>query len=261
MRSLGYSLTGASILASALLVGAEHSARAGAPPREAGADALPVVVIAEVVSLLGQERVILPGWVEVIRHPPRLEGGVVVVGLEIASLELRGASRLGRISVLERPDDGLNYVSGGEFRGLQPGERFPASSFLELFLEVDIDIPFSPGALHLHNQTALRLIPSSDGQAATLTGWPPLGVTYERLLDVDCVPLVASDNTETELGLCIESLDLQIELQVDHHEVEPHGAEEVDMVVVVGAEMPAVVGAPVEPRLTEERVVLRRGRW
>ena len=198
----------------AIAMGSEQPARAGAPSEQTSVDVLPVVVIAEVASLLGEDMVILPGWLEARRQPPRLEGATEVVDLEIVNLELRGASRLGLVSVVERPDQGEAYRSTGEIRSLQPGSLFPATGFIELSLDLDLPATII-GSLQLHNETPLRLVPTVDGDTATLAAWPPLGVTYERMPsfaggELECIPLVTADNSETDLELCIRGLTLEI---------------------------------------------------
>ncbi len=214
MRFIHFTLTGALIVVGAIVMGSEQPAWAGAPLEQTNVDVLPVVVIVEAVSLLGEDMVILPGWLEVRRQPPRLEGATEVVDLEIVNLELRGASRLGLVSVVERPDVGEAYRSTGEIRSLQPGTLLPATSFIELSLDLDLPATIS-GPLQLHNETPLRLVPTVDGDTAPLAAWPPLGVIYERMPaviggELDCIPLVTADNSETDLGLCIRGLTLEI---------------------------------------------------
>lgn len=144
----------------------------------AGTDVLPAVGTVEAVSLLGEERITLTGLVYLERSPPRLENAVEVMDLAITSLELQGASWLGLVSVVERSDDGDVHVSGGEVRSLRPGQEFPASSFLDLLL--DVTASASPvGGFMLHNEAPLHLTPRWNGQEVTLDAWPPLGVTYE----------------------------------------------------------------------------------
>ena len=214
MRFVRFALTSASIFIGAIVMGSEQPARAGAPSEQTGVDVLPVVVIAEAVSLLGEDTIILPGWLEARRRPPRLEGATGVVDLEIVNLELRGASRLGLVSAVERPDEGEAYRSGGEIRSLQPGTLLPASGFIDLFLDLDLPVTII-GPLQLHNETPLRLVPAVQGQAAPLDAWPPFGVMYERMPaptggELDCIPLVTADNSETDLELCIRGLTLEV---------------------------------------------------
>ncbi|MDP3768964.1 MAG: hypothetical protein Q8S13_13185, partial [Dehalococcoidia bacterium] len=154
-----------------VLASSQRAAQA-LPP--AGTGVLPVVVTSEVASLLGDEQVVLKGWLEIDRSEPYLDGGVEVVDLAIVNIELVGATQLGLIEVDER----AAAPSSGEIRSLQPGQDFPASSFLDLFVEVSA--PASPfGPLLLHNEMAMRLTLRAGGATVPVEAWPPLGVTYE----------------------------------------------------------------------------------
>jgi hypothetical protein len=172
---------------------------------------LPMVATVHVDSSLGEEVFAMPGWARVDRQEPHLEDGVEVVMAEIVSLELQGASQLGFVSVVERPNEGSTYVSDGELRSLLAGQNFPASSFFDLF--IDVALPNSPlGALDLHNETALRLIPKASGQERPISDWPPNGVTYEMSTPSadTCVSLVDASGAQSEIGLCIRNLILEI---------------------------------------------------
>ena len=185
----------------AIAMGSEQPARAGAPSEQTSVDVLPVVVIAEVASLLGEDMVILPGWLEARRQPPRLEGATEVVDLEIVNLELRGASRLGLVSVVERPDQGEAYRSTGEIRSLQPGSLFPATGFIELSLDLDLPATII-GTLPLHNETPLRLGPTVDGVTVPAAAWPALVSNSCQVPENPETPDVAhgSDNTGGQYG-------------------------------------------------------------
>ena len=142
------------------------------PP--AGADMLPVTATVDVGSRLGSDSVILTGWVRLERQAPHIEGGVGVVDIEVIALDLRGASQLGAVSVRTQTE----VSSTGEFRSLQPGQDYPASSSLNLYLQVTV--PASPiGSLDLHNEEPLIVRPVEGGQEVPLQAWPPLGVTYQ----------------------------------------------------------------------------------
>lgn len=174
MRCLWYPVGVVLVFLGALTIG--DSAARALP--EAGTDVLPVVAMVDVVSLLGEESIPLTGLVTVERGPPRLEDGIEVRDLRIEGLELLGASGIGAITVAERPDQGGSYVSAGEVRSLQAGRSFPASSFLDLF--VDVTASASPvGGFSLHNDDALHLTPRRGGQKVSLDAWPPLGATYQ----------------------------------------------------------------------------------
>ena len=122
------------------------------PP--AGADMLPVTATVDVGSRLGSDSVILTGWVRLERQAPHTEGGVGVVDIEVIALDLRGASQLGAVSVRTQTE----VSSTGEFRSLQAGQDYPASSSLNLYLQVTV--PASPiGSLDLHNDEPLLVRP------------------------------------------------------------------------------------------------------
>ncbi len=208
IRTAGYAMAGVSALSFVMLAGAGSPARAGDLPI-VSADVLPVTAVAEAGSLLGEDLVILRGWIEVIRGAPHTEDGIEVVDLEIASLELVGASRFGLVSVTERANAGTSYRSGGQLRGATPGKPFPATGMLNLFL--DFEVPSSPaGPLLLHNESGLHLVPMSEGVENLLEAWPPFGVTFERPDTVDCVPLVDESNVESDVAICIRSLNIAV---------------------------------------------------
>ncbi|MCI0855255.1 MAG: dockerin type I repeat-containing protein [Chloroflexi bacterium] len=208
IRTAGYAMAGICALSLAMLTGADRPARAGGTPI-VGADVLPVAVVAQAGSLLGEDLVILRGWVEVIRSAPRTEEGIEVVDLEIASLDLVGASRFGFVSVTERANAGDSYRSGGQLRSTTPGKPFPATGTLNLFL--NLEVPSSPvGPLLLHNETGLEFVPTTDGEETLLEGWPPYDVTFERRTADDCLPLVDEENVESELGICIRSMSISV---------------------------------------------------
>jgi hypothetical protein len=143
---------------------------------------LPVSAGIDVLTRFGPQRVILTGTMALHTGELRQDGGDDVVDLELRQLYLTGASPLGRVTV-----GAGTPVSLGEIRGLQPGALFPASSFLDLY--ADVEAPDTPvGPLELHNETALRLVPWANGGEASLAGWPPLGVQL-RL-----VPVFGVDN-------------------------------------------------------------------
>ena len=150
------------------------------PP--AGADVLPLAGAVDTSSRLGLDHVVLTGRIEIERSAPRLDAGVEVVDLTVTALELRGGSRLGAITVTQRP----STPSRGELRGSAPGQDFPASLHIDLFANVAApDSPF--GALLLHNEDALRLRPRAGGQAVPVDAWPPSGATLaaDPLFGVD----------------------------------------------------------------------------
>ncbi len=177
MQAVRLPVVSLALLIGALLVGTDQSAQA-LPP--SGSDRLPVVVTVETISQLGEDTIVLTGWAQLDRAAPRMEGGVEVVDVEIVGLSLHGASQIGAISAVERPNDGADYVSAGEVRSLQAGNDFPASSFFDVFVDVTVPLAFPGGdRLVIHNETPFRLTPREAGVEVDLTAWPPLGVVYE----------------------------------------------------------------------------------
>jgi len=154
---------------------------AALPP--AGADVLPLAGAVQTSSRLGIDHVVLTGRIEIERSAPRLDGGVEVVDLAVTALELRGASRIGAVTVTQRS----SAPARGELRSSAPGQEFPASLHLDLY--ADIAAPASTfGPLLLHNEEVLRLRPRAGGQPVPIDAWPPSGA----MLAVD--PLFAVDN-------------------------------------------------------------------
>jgi hypothetical protein len=172
-------------LVALLLVGGLLPPRAtagGLPP--AGTDTLDANAEISVVSLLGAETISLTGTVTIERSDPRSDGGVEVVDAEIVSMDLEGTSLVGPISVTES----VTFASIGEIRSLQSGEKFPASSFFDVF--INVVVPGSPSpTLTLHNNEAMHLVPMSGGNEVPLTAWPPSDVTYQDEPD-PCIPLL-----------------------------------------------------------------------
>ena len=171
----------------------------------AGRDLLPVVVTANVESLLGNDRVVLTGWIEVERASPRVEDGRSVVDLEVVQADLIGASRLGAVTVGERPQE----TSLGEIRALQAGAQFPAASFIDLF--VDVSAPASTlGPIALHNEAPLHMTLQSNSELL-LEAWPPLGRTYRygpAIAGSGCIPLLNPDNSVHDLDLCVRDITM-----------------------------------------------------
>jgi len=161
------------------------------PPRSgralppAGTDTLNVSGTVSVTSRLGSETIPLSGTVTIQRGDPRLDGGVEVVDAEIVSMSLTGASLTGPISAIESP----TRSSTGQIRSLQPPpDQFPASSFFDVFIQVQVPASPSP-TITLSNTTALRVVPRSGGVEVPINAWPPSGVTYEKP-SAPCVSLL-----------------------------------------------------------------------
>ena len=154
----------------------------GLPP--AGTETFDASAEISVVSLLGAETISFTGTVTIEWSDPRIEDGVEVVDTEIVAMDLEGTSVVGPIFVTES----LTLASLGEIRSLQSEEKFPASSFFDVFIRVVV--PGSPSpTLTLHNNEAMHLVPMSGGIEVPLTDWPPTSVTYQDEPD-PCIPLL-----------------------------------------------------------------------
>ena len=138
-----------------------------------GQDVFNVTAQVDVTSRLGQEVVSLEGTASLEREDPHMEGDVEVADLELTSLQLQGTSLIGNVVVSESP----TLVSPGELRSLQPDAQFPASSFIDAYVSVNIPANPSP-TLTLHNNTAFHLVPTGGDAEVPVTAWPPIGVTY-----------------------------------------------------------------------------------
>ena len=147
---------------------------------DAGDQVLPVSASVDVATRFGAQHIVLTGTAAFHTGEPHQDGGNAVIDVQLTQLYLTGASPLGRVTVGEQRD-GV-HDSRGELRSLQPKAQFPASTFLDLY--ADIDAPDTPvGPLALHNESALRLVPWGNDGEAPLAGWPPLGGQL-RLLPV-----------------------------------------------------------------------------
>ncbi len=170
---------------------------------EAGTDILPVAVEASVTSRLGSETISFTGEATIVRGDPELVGGVERVSAEITALDLTGTSQIGPITV----NESSTLTSAGEIRSLQPPpDQFPASSFLDLFVQVVVPANPTP-TLILHNEAALRVVPvGGNGDETSLLSWPPLGVTY-AVEPNPCVPLLPA----LPANVCVTALSVTIQ--------------------------------------------------
>ena len=110
------------------------------------------------ITLQETETIELEGPALITRSDPELDGDVYVVRTEIAEMELSGSASFGDVIVRQSPDN----QSMGEVRQREKGQDFPADSFFDVFVEIEVpDL-----GLTLHNQEPLRM-------AAELNGLPP----------------------------------------------------------------------------------------
>lgn len=177
-----------------LLMADAPIARGGAPAAE---DTLSVTALVGVSSRLGSEVIPFSGTVTIGRGEPRMDGGVQVVDLEILSMDLVGTSLTGNVTVAQNP----TTASVGEFRSLQPPpDKFPASSFFDVFFEVTAPASPSP-TITLRNVDAVHLVPQESGSEVPLAAWPPFGVTYAAT-PKPCIALVPTEPAE----VCVTSV-------------------------------------------------------
>lgn len=112
-------------------------------------------------SLLGAaalETIELQGPTVIRRSDPQQDGDLFAVPTEIVQLQLTGTSSLGPVIVRQSPDQ----PSTGEVRQQEAGQDYPAASFFDVFVEVELP----EQNLVLHNEEPMRM-------EATLSGLPP----------------------------------------------------------------------------------------
>jgi hypothetical protein len=168
---------------------------------DAGTETMNVTGEVGVSSRLGTETISFSGTFTVQRGDPYNDAGVDVVDTEIISLELEGDSVTGPVTVVL--DDEM--ASLGEIRSLQSPEMFPASSYFDLFIEVSVPISGGRSSPVIHNEAAIRIVPMAGDQKVSLAAWPPVGVSYEAMLD-PCVPLLPDLPAE----ICVTDVSFEI---------------------------------------------------
>lgn len=164
-------------LAAAATLSIGLPARANCPP--AGIDAFDsdMNVILD-FGLLGTAAVDLSGVVTVLRGEPRSESGVDVIDTEIIAMDMTGDFMGMPVVLRVNPD----VSSLGEVRAQNQGECFPADSFFDVFVIVEV------GALPaVQNLQAVRV------EAGGLKALPPLFDTYTH--PPPSIPLVAVGTT------------------------------------------------------------------
>jgi len=182
-----------------VIVAAIGALRSALPARAlppGGIDAFAATGQVTALSRLGQETVQVQGSVTMQRADPHMDAGVEVANAEIIGLSLTGTSLTGPISISES----AGLPSSGEFRSLQAAQQFPASSFFDTF--IDVEVPASgfrtPGRLALHNVSPLRLT-----AAGPIAGWPPTGAKYASAplqnVDNDGDTLIDEDTADDDL--------------------------------------------------------------
>ncbi len=168
------------------------------PP--AGSETVPITATASLTSRLGQETISFSGIATIARSDPYMDGGVDVVDLELTSLVLSGNSVTGPVTITQS----ATFPSLGEIRSDQPGQDWPASAYLDIF--VDVSAPASPAdTITKHNEDAIRVEPMSFGSPLSISSWPPSAVPWETDLTscVSLLPTVPKDVCVTSLGFVL----------------------------------------------------------
>ena len=181
------------VVASLIVAGLVVTSRSAEALPPAGEDLVIVEGSVSVESRIGSETIALVGTVNIQRGAPFMDGAVEVQDLTILGMNLEGESLTGPVTVSQSQ----TMASTGEVRSKSAVSDFPASSFLDVF--VDADVPASPGPtnpLTLHNQTAIHLQPASN-----INAWPPAGATYQGTFN-PCIPLFPTQPAE----VCVTAL-------------------------------------------------------
>ncbi len=183
------------VLLGALVVMPSQQAHAFPP---AGSENVQVMSSVNLTSRLGQETIIFSGSATISRSDPYMDGGVEVVDLELISLALGGNSITGPVTITQSS----TIPSLGEIRSNQAGQSWPASAYLDIF--IDVGAPASPNAtITKHNEAAIHVVPMFQGSSISISSWPPSAVPWEADL-TPCVSLLPTDPKD----VCVTSLSL-----------------------------------------------------
>ena len=165
----------------AALVAAPASPAYAFPP--AGIDHVQVSADVSFTSRLGQETISVTGIATIARSDPYDDGGVQVVDLEITSLSLGGESITGPVVITQS----TTTQSLGQIRSNQPGQDWPASAYLDVF--VDVVAPASPqDTISKHNIEPIHALPMFAGAELPISSWPPADIPWEASLS-PCISL------------------------------------------------------------------------
>lgn len=165
------------------------------------------------------ETIELDGPARITRSDPRRDGDVFVVDTEIVEMELRGEGSFGPVIVRESADE----QSKGEVRQQTAGDDFPAESFFDVYVTVELPniTAFAGGtldgggatssigsALVLHNQEPLRMVselsslPPAKGEGYRGEDdrplYTPAGLAVGRIIDALHIPEPDEDDDPTE---------------------------------------------------------------
>ncbi len=191
--------------------------RVGFP--RAGTDEFPVSIAQIGIDLtldgIPEGEISAEGPFVVERGEPRPDGGVNVIDVEIVQMELVGSSPLGPVVIRESP----LRQSRGQIRALSPESDFPADSFFDVFVEIDL------GEQTVFNDEPIRL-------QAVITEIPPRISVYRSFAQPPVIPLLARGTgqlvalllhvahapnpdfevTPRDLKILIERVQLKVEL-------------------------------------------------
>ena len=180
----------------AALVAAPASPAYAFPP--AGTDNVQVSAQVSFTSRLGQETIFFTGIAAIVRSDPYDDGGVQVVDLEMTSLTLGGGSVTGPIVITQS----TTTQSLGEIRSNQPDQDWPASTYLDVFVEVAV--PASPDdTISKHNIEPIHTLPMFEGAELTISSWPPADIPWEA----DLSPCISLHPTLPK-DVCITALSM-----------------------------------------------------
>lgn len=143
----------------------------------------------------------LSGPLDVMRDDPgdSDSDGLADVKTTMVSMELSGSGSLGNVVVRLNPDE----ESAGLVEQIEQGQDFPASSFFDVFLEVELpDVD-----LTLVTEGPVRM-------EATLSSLPPEEATAEseenvyHTADGDAVPLITPTDAALRVGRIVDALHI-----------------------------------------------------
>ncbi len=182
----------------AALVGAPASPAYAFPP--AGTDNVQVSAEISLTSRLGQETISFTGIMAIARSDPYDDGGVQVVDLEMTSLTLGGDSITGPVVITQS----TTTQSLGEIRSNQPGQDWPASTYLDVFVEVAA--PASPDdTISKYNIEPIHTLPTFGGAELPISSWPPADIPWEA----DLSPCISLYPTQPK-DVCITALTMTL---------------------------------------------------
>ena len=247
MKCAGYLLAFMALVASLALAacGDDDKGGAGTDYPAAGEDrferttaSVQIEVSAEgaaagAVRLQQLETVELEGPARVTRSDPTLDGDVYVVTTEIVEMELTGSASFGDVIVRQSTQD----QSMGEVRQREPGQDFPADSFFDVFVEVEV-----PGlGMTLHNEEPLRMeaeltdLPPGEGDGYRGEDdrplYTPAGLQVGRIVDALHIPNPPAATGEPGATATEEATE-----EAAATATEPSGGDQVEATQTMGCE-------------------------